>query len=265
MILPWNVDVPQDRIPFANWLMIAVIIAVFAWQVPQFQHRREAIHKFILEKAISGKSGHVPPDMNSIKNIKVPYDYYMLNGWTLKGLCGHMWLHGSVAHLIGNLIFLWIFGNAVCAKIGNITYVPIYIIFGIFAGMTHLLFSNIPALGASGAINGVVGMYLVLFPMNSITCYYWGFSLSYLRELECSSYVMILLWFAYDIFGVIVGAGKIGYFAHIGGFITGFVVAVVLLKIKYITMTSYEKSLLQVFADFRSIPQAKVPPLNKQG
>jgi len=258
MILPWSVDVPQDRLPFANWLLIMLIIAVFAWQVPQFQQRHEAIHNFNFKKALSAKTGRIPPDMNSIKNIKVTYDYYMLNGWTLKGLFSHMWLHGNVMHLIGNLLFLWIFGNAVCAKIGNIIYIPIYIILGIFAGIAHLLFSNTPALGASGAINGIVGMYLVLFPTNSITCYCWTFSLSYLREFDCSSYIMILLWFTCNIFGVIIGAGKIAYFAHIGGFVAGFTIAVILLKIKYITMTNYEKSLLQVFADFRSIPQAKV-------
>jgi hypothetical protein len=59
---------------------------------------------------------------------------YMLDGLTLKGLFGHMWLHGGILHLLGNMLFLWVFGNAICAKIGNLRYIPVYISMGLIAG-----------------------------------------------------------------------------------------------------------------------------------
>ncbi len=162
MIIPWKVDVPQDRLPFGNWLLIISIIAVFAWQIPQMRERHEKI-----EQIVGDKYSLTQEDVNSIKSIKVPYDDYMLDGWSFKGMFTHIWLHGGLMHIIGNLLFLWVFGNSVCAKIGNILYLPIYLFVGLCAGVSYLIFSgNMPMLGASGAINGIVGMYLVFFPTN---------------------------------------------------------------------------------------------------
>lgn len=253
MIIPWKVDVPEDRIPFINWLLIMSIIAVFAWQFPQMKERHEKI-----EKIIEGKYILTQEDVNSIKSIKVPYDNYVLQGWSFKGMLSHIWLHGGIFHIAGNMLFLWIFGNSVCAKIGNILYLPIYILSGLFAAASYLIFSgNMPMLGASGAINGIVGMYLVFFPTNEITCY-WTFTFIHWRQSETPSYVIILLWFAFDILGAIIGRSHIAYFAHIGGFTAGFAVAVILLKIKYITMEKYEKSLLQVFEERKEMSAPKV-------
>jgi membrane associated rhomboid family serine protease len=224
------------------------------WQVPQTQKYNKIIEKKTTELLLTYKD---PNSISSIraelKKIKKPFEEYLLTGWRNKGMFTHMWLHGGLLHLIGNLLFLWIFGNAVCAKIGNIIYAPIYIIAGLSAAMTYLLFSSHPALGASGAINGIVGMYLVLFPTNSITCY-WSLTMLYWKEFEAPSYAMILLWLAYDIFGAAVGGSNIAYFAHFGGFATGFVIAIILLKTKFITMTQYEKSLLDIFSEMRSKP-----------
>jgi membrane associated rhomboid family serine protease len=121
------------------------------------------------------------------------------------------------------MLFLWIFGNAVCAKIGNLRYLPIYTGLGIIAGMSQLLFSGEGGLGASGAINGIVGMYLVFFPTNEITCYFLMIFLlrPCVKEFSLSSYWMILFWLAFDIWGAMQGGGGIAYFAHLGGFAGG--------------------------------------------
>lgn len=251
MILPWRVDVPQDRLPFANWLIIAILIAVFAWQVPQIRERNEAIRNIV-----SGKSSLTQQDVSEIENIKVPFDGYMLDGWFGKGMLTYMWLHASPLHLVGNLLFLWIFGNAVCSKIGNILYIPVYIFLGMSAAVMYLIFSNTTMLGASGAINGVVGMYLVFFPTNAITC--WC-----LKKFDSPSYVIILLWFVFDIIGVAFGGAGIAYLAHIGGFAAGFAIAVILLRKKFITMTTYEKSLLDIFSSSHSYHRPKVSLWNR--
>jgi membrane associated rhomboid family serine protease len=173
---------------------------------------------------------------------------YILDGLTLKGLFGYMWLHGGIIHLLGNMLFLWIFGNAICAKIGNLRYIPVYIGMGLISGISHLIFTGGSVLGASGAINGIVGMFLVLFPQNEITCY---LILGIIRQFNVSSAWMILFWLVFDIWGAMKGGGGVAYFAHLGGFAGGVILALLMLKFKMLTMERYEKSLLQIIEEYR--------------
>ncbi|MBN1787429.1 MAG: rhomboid family intramembrane serine protease [Sedimentisphaerales bacterium] len=250
MIIPLRVDVPQERWPVANWLLIGIIIAFFVWQF----HQVNTYHTSIEEEL----NTTVTQENYSTVSIDL-FKGLVLTGWTIRGLLGYMWLHGGYIHLIGNLLFLWIFGNAVCAKIGQIPFIVIYIILGVAAGALHLLLVGTPAIGASGAINGVIGMYLIFFPTNSIECLFvLLFPGIYVRTFEVSSYAIILLWFIYDILGAVIGGGNIAYFAHIGGFLSGVMIAVILLKLKIITMARYEKSLLQVFTRSPE-PESKRP------
>jgi membrane associated rhomboid family serine protease/DNA-directed RNA polymerase subunit RPC12/RpoP len=183
---------------------------------------------------------------------------WMLRGWHLKGLLGYMWLHGGLLHLIGNMWFLWIFGNAVCAKIGNLVYLPLYVLLGVSAGVTHLLAGFDIAVGASGAIMGVVGMYLVLFYANDITCYFIFIFL--IRQFDVSSFWMILFWLFWDVVGAFwCGGSNVAHFAHLGGFATGFGIAMLLCWKGWITMTWYEKSLLQAWQQRRAERQAAAP------
>jgi len=212
MIIPYEVDVPFDRQPFLNWLIIAVIILVFVLQMS-----------------------------SEVEN----YEDLLLDGYNVKGLFAHMWLHANIFHIVGNLIFLWVFGNAVCAKIGNIKYLPVYIGVGLFAAFAFNLFNDGKMLGASGAINGIVGMYLVFFPLNDINCL-WVMGI-FTRRFTVSSYWMILLWLAYDIFGVVAGGGAVAYTAHLGGFAMGVVLAIAMLKFGVVRMADDERSLLRLF------------------
>jgi membrane associated rhomboid family serine protease len=181
---------------------------------------------------------------------------FILDGCNIKGLLGHIWLHKDIIHLLGNILFLWIFGNAVCAKIGNLAYVPIYIILGIFAAIAHLLFKGGAALGASGAIMGIVGIYLVFFYENNITCIFlWiYFFRPIVRQFTLSSFWMILFWLAFDIFGAARGGGTVAYFAHLGGFAVGFGMAFIMLKMRWVVMERYEKSLLQMWTQRKNPP-----------
>lgn len=210
MIIPYEVDVPSDRRPFANWLLIGSIIVTFCLQFT------------------------TPPETWKI---------YILEGFSFRGIFGHMWLHGGLLHIIGNLIFLWIFGNAVCSKIGNIAYFPIYVVLGFFAAVAFLVLNEGAAIGASGAINGIVGMYLVFFPLNDISCLWILYGVG---QFTLSSYWMIGLWFVYDISGLVRGGGGVAYSAHVGGFVAGVAIAVAMLLTGLIKMESCERSLLSL-------------------
>lgn len=258
MFIPYRVDVPSDRRPVMNWLVFVGVIVVFGFQVSERiklkakmeEEIKEQIAKHIDEgDSVEEAIEHVQEIAQESLLERTMYRF-ALKGWEITGLLGHMWLHADIFHLIGNLLFLWIFGNAVCSKLGNIAYLPLYMGLGLAAGVSHLLFSDDLAVGASGAINGIVGMYLVFFPENVISCLWlFWFPLMvrpFARTFTVRSFWMILLWFAFDIWGAVRGGQNVAYFAHIGGVVVGAALAVLMLKIKLVTMESYEKSLLQL-------------------
>ena len=171
-------------------------------------------------------------------------DPYILKLGDPNGIYGHMFLHYGFMHIIGNMVFLWVFGNAVCAKIGNPAYFIVYLVLGCTAGIAHLFISGDPAIGASGAVNGVVGMYLVLYPLNNVRCFYWF--IFRIGTFSISSIWMILLWLAFDIYGAVSGGGQVAYWAHLSGFGSGFLFATFLLYSGLVQMTSTETSLYDV-------------------
>src|SRR3989442_1456590 len=92
----------------------------------------------------------------------------ILNGWNPIGILGYQFLHAGIGHLFFNMLFLWVFGNAVCETMGSWRYLATFVLAGIVAGIIHNIFDGAPAVGASGAINGIVGLYLVLYPINTV-------------------------------------------------------------------------------------------------
>ena len=209
--LPYRVDVPHEHRPIMNWVVLAAATAVF-----QMQQNDPSITM-----------------------------RYWLDGWGIRGLLGSIWLHGGLLHLLGNSLYLWVFGNAVCSKLGNLGYLPAYIGLGVAGGIGHLLFDGGPAIGASGAISGLIGMHLVLFGENPIRCVFlWVFLPHRPAWFKFRSFWFILPWFALNIHGAMHGSGRIGYFAHIGGFVAGVGLAFFLLRTGDIRVERREKSIL---------------------
>jgi membrane associated rhomboid family serine protease len=255
MFIPYAVDAPFDRQPVANWLVLGGIILVFALQVVTSEKQATEKSKKGIESPIEDVL-RVPTVEKEVATKQVekkqavtgPMARFALNGWGI-GLFTYIWLHGGVARgvvrVIVNLIFLWPFGNAVCSKLGNKLYLLIYLGFGLLAGVTHLLLGAGPAVGACGVISGIVGMYIVLFPENSISCF---FLLPRPMAASISGYWVVLLWFILDIFEVGVGGQSTTYCAHILCVGAGFGLAVLMLKKKWLVMESDEKSLLQMLS-----------------
>jgi len=143
-----------------------------------------------------------------------------------------MFMHGGLAHIFGNMLFLWIFGDNIEDRLGHIRYLIFYLVCGVLAGLAHvfstLIFAGnseasllIPSLGASGAISGVLGAYILLFPTRRVTVLLSWF------VTQVPAFIAIGLWF---VFQLISGLGMLGsgsqqggvaYAAHIGGFIAG--------------------------------------------
>ena len=138
-----------------------------------------------------------------------------------------MFLHGGLLHLGGNMLYLYIFGDNIEDMCGHVSYLTFYVLCGIFASILQILSalnSNTPAVGASGAISGVLGAYVLLFPKAKIlTAIYFGFLI---RILYLPAYVLIGLWFLYQFILALIGLETgVAYWAHIGGFAAGLVLA----------------------------------------
>jgi len=158
---------------------------------------------------------------NGVLQVSCPIDPYV-------SLLSSIFLHGGAMHLGGNMLFLWIFGDNIELKFGKLKYIAIYLMWGISAGIIHILgdpTSAIPAVGASGAISGILGAYLVIFPRAKIqTVMMMGF---FMRMMHIQAKWFLPFWLVFQnllpffIGGFGVAGGGVAYLAHIGGFVVG--------------------------------------------
>jgi membrane associated rhomboid family serine protease len=128
-----------------------------------------------------------------------------------------MFLHGSLFHLLGNMLYLWIFGNNIEDFLGPFRFVLFYLVAGLGAGLAHILLhpnSKVPVIGASGAIAGVLGAYLVLYPTARVL------TLVFIWIIPVPAAFLLMIWFFGQVMNVGLGGG-VAWFAHIGGFIIG--------------------------------------------
>lgn len=180
--------------PYITYGIIIACVAVFAWSLTDFEN-------------IINTYGFTPAD------------------FVLITLFTSMFLHGSIGHIFGNMWFLFIFGDNVEDKFGKMKYILFYIAAGVAAALVHYLSdtgSAIPTIGASGAISGILGAYVVLFPhakVHTIGPFFQRFPLP--------AYAMLGLWFALQFLGLFGSGGGIAFFAHIGGFVFGAAIALV--------------------------------------
>jgi membrane associated rhomboid family serine protease len=143
-----------------------------------------------------------------------------------------IFLHGGWMHLIGNMLFFWIFGNNIEDYTGSIGFIFFYIIGGIVASFTQILtdpLSKVPVIGASGAIAAVMGAYFYLFPTARIKSLVFLFY--FFTFVEVPAFIFLLLWFIMQLFSGFASFGSaisVAVWAHIGGFIFGFLTAVIL-------------------------------------
>ena len=201
---------PSRTTPVITYLLLFINVAVFALM---FTLTPESVEEFMFRYAL------IPSEI--------------VNGQDLYTLLTSMFLHGSIGHIIGNMLFLHIFGDNLEDTLGHIKYLLFYVLSGLVASMLQIVVdpsSNIPNLGASGAIAGLMGGYLILFPSHRIDVLvpFAGF----LNRTTVPAFTMLFYWIIFQFFSgfgqlAAPGTGGVAYFAHIGGFVAG----VVLVKI----------------------------------
>ncbi|MEC9475399.1 MAG: rhomboid family intramembrane serine protease [Planctomycetota bacterium] len=134
-----------------------------------------------------------------------------------------MFLHGGILHLLGNMWFLWIFGDNIEGRLGHVRYLLFYLLCGVAAGLAHTILtpdSTTPTVGASGAVAGALGAYWLCFPHSRVTLFYWFYLLFGTFELRASWFLG--LWVGLDLVrGLTASGGMVAVWAHVGGFVAG--------------------------------------------
>jgi membrane associated rhomboid family serine protease len=232
MVLPIGDDNRDRRTtPFVNYLLIGLNIFVFIYWQRWGQDVR-------LTYAYATVPGEILTGHDIVTSAKVLIDPFTHQRMELPGLqvtpipvfltlFTSMFLHGGLSHLLGNMLFLYIFGDNVEDAMGHVKYLVFYLLCGMLAGLSHVfstLFLGqnllIPSLGASGAISAVLAAYMRLFPGKRV--YLWVF----LFIVPVPAFVAVGLWFVFQLIdglGMLGGqqAGDVAYAAHIGGFVFG--------------------------------------------
>ena len=129
----------------------------------------------------------------------------ILQDWSFFGIVGHLWLHTGLIHITSNLIVLWIFGRHVCRRMGNANYILAYFVVGLTSAVVHIAYDGRPAIGASGAIMGILGLHVVL-------CF---------DRFGVLGPWIVLVWYLLNITAGTVGATPTAHMAHVGGFLGG--------------------------------------------
>lgn len=210
-MLPIRDENPTEITPFITLVVLGLNVA--AWMLLQGAGHPEALESSVYA------FGAVPCEMTggcAVEGI----------GWG--GVFTSMFMHGSWGHLLGNMVFLWVFGNNIEDSMGHLRFIAFYLICGVAAALAHVFLSpgsTIPAVGASGAISGIMGAYIVLYP--SVRVHTWippfffvdlkaGFLLGYWIVIQLATGVFT--------FGAEAGQqGGVAVWAHVGGFVAGLV------------------------------------------
>ena len=146
----------------------------------------------------------------------VPSQFF--SGNQIRGIITSIFIHAGVLHILGNMFFLWMFGPNVEGLFGSKIFAISYLSWGIFGGLSHAVLhfnSTIPAIGASGAIAGILGAFLIVCPKARIS------TLVISRVVDIPSYIYLTLWIIFQIIYCVTGASGVGWLAHIGGFLAG--------------------------------------------
>ncbi len=207
-MLPLRDEFPSRQRPYVTYGLIAVNILVYAWEMLVSFSNPYAQYQWAL----------VPADLNLSNGIPI---------FSILTIFTSMFMHSGLAHIGGNMLYLWIFGDNIEEHFGHAKFLAFYLLGGFSASIAHILTnpgSQIPTVGASGAIAAVLGAYLILFPQNRVFTLIWlGF---FVRMTMIPSMIVLGFWFVLQLFQGLMSlggpdVGGVAFWAHIGGFVYG--------------------------------------------
>ena len=213
-MFPLHDDNPTLRSPWVTWGLVAA--TAFVWVVVQ----GAGLDPDLLARSVCGL-GAIPLEVLGRPGVEA--GPCRPEAPAAGALVSSMFLHGGWFHLIGNLWFLWIFGNNVEDSMGRLRFVLFYLIVGVAAALAHVAAepdSALPMVGASGAVSGVMGAYLVLVPRARVKTLL--VLIVFFTVVELPAFVYLLYWLALQLFSSAAGASSgVAFWAHIGGFLAG--------------------------------------------
>jgi membrane associated rhomboid family serine protease len=210
---------PLQITPWTNYALIAANFLVFFYELAVNSQGAAQINNFLLDYSL------VPCEYTAHCAVYpgTPTPFWLT-------LFTSMFLHGGWAHLLGNMLFLWVFGSHIERSMGHLRYLAFYLVCGLGASALEIATaasSSVPGLGASGAISGVLAAYLLLYPTSTVSTL---LPISYLViPIRLPAWLMIAGWFVLQLaYGIAslsptagAGLGGVAYWAHVGGFVTG--------------------------------------------
>ncbi len=247
MFFPYKDDNPRIVVPYVTYAIIAINLVVFFYQMGL---------DFAVGQEFTLSFGLIPATLTNMPHgeITIAYARYLSEATSTRIFLNatpnspyltvftSMFMHGGIAHIFGNMLFLWIFGDNIEGAFGHVKFAIFYILCGIGAALGQIFIdvnSMVPMIGASGAISGVLAAYMLKYPRARIHTFV--FLIVIFTTIRVPAYIVIGLWFATQ---VLSGLGTLGtntgggvaWFAHIGGFITG-----ILLErfFKYVRLEKY--------------------------
>ena len=209
-MIPIRDTTPTKNAPIVNSIIIGFNVVVFVLQ----KALGPEVHQFILVYGLV-PARYTDPQISS----------YFTLGQQVLSFFSFMFLHGSFWHLLGNMWSLYIFGDNVEDRLGHLRYIVFYVLCGLASGVTHLFLnmnSDLPTIGASGAIAGVMGAYVILYPFSKILTLIPILFIPWFIEIPAIFFLGV--WFIIQFInaaGVQAGVGGVAWWAHIGGFIFG--------------------------------------------
>jgi membrane associated rhomboid family serine protease len=206
-VIPLKDDIPSRTFPIVNYLLIAVNLLVFGFELSLGNH----LDPFIYTHAV----------------IPVQFVSVGLTADQIARLTATMFFHGGWLHVLGNMLYLWIFGDNVEDHMGHFKYLVFYLIVGCFASFAHIFSfpqSGVPLIGASGAIAGVLGAYLILYPRAKVLTLIFLFI--FIQVVPIPAVVFLGFWFLLQLLSGTAGmadqgAQSVAFWAHVGGFVAG--------------------------------------------
>jgi membrane associated rhomboid family serine protease len=214
-MIPLKDTIPSRTVPFVNYTLILINLACFFYQLSLGHHLEQFIYTW----------GVVPANFFAPLSLAHPHLVQRV-----LPLFTSMFLHGGWLHFLGNMLYLYIFGDNVEDRLGHARYFLFYLLCGVLAAAAHLLASHgsrLPTIGASGAIAGVMGAYFFLYPQARVVTLIFIFF--FFDIVEIPAFFFLAIWFIFQFLsGSLVSAqdamsGGVAWWAHIGGFVAGIV------------------------------------------